>query len=155
MHLLNGNAFSFDIIKLQLWPAWVHGSTWRLYEKKISNLSQCFFSAPDRRASPSCALMHESFSTLSTGHLGMSYLPWASPIHYSDRCVSGDEEKVKWLTAVICCLTSWQFSGFIAKGRIDRSKVLLSFLGEDRPLPTDQLLKSLNWQSAFFLPQRI
>ena len=44
-------------------------------------------------AVPSWALRHESITTLSTGHLCMSYLPWAPSIHYSDGRVSGGEKK--------------------------------------------------------------
>ena len=98
-------------------------------------------------------LGHESVISLSTGHLCMSYFPWASSIRYPDGRVSGDvrekeeKKKLEWLTPIICCLTSWQFN---AKGRTYQGKVLLSFLGDDRSLPTDQLFKPLNRKSVLF-----
>lgn len=111
-----------------------------------------FISAPDRHAVPFRGPRHESITTLSTGHLRVSYLPWAPPIHYSDGHVSGDEEKSGDL--------HWSFAashlGSLTGSCKRQERQLLSSLGEDEPLPTDQLFHSLNWQPVpFFLKEAI
>lgn len=76
----------------------------------------------------------------------ISVCPVSPAIHYRDRRVSSDEEKSSDFHQSLAAshLGSW---GVSCK-REDRQ--LLSSLGEDRPLPTDQLLHSLIWQSVLF-----
>lgn len=101
---------------------------------------------------PSWALRHESITTLSTGHLYMSYLPGAPSIHYSDGHMSDDEEKSSDLQQSFAASHLGSWTGSCKK----KDRQLLSSLGEDRPLPTDQLLYSLNWQSVlFFLKEAV
>lgn len=73
--------------------------------------------------------------------------PWAPPIHYTDGHVSGDEKKSGD--------SHWSFAAShlgSLKGSCKRQeRQLLSSLGEDEPLPTDQLFHSLNWQPVPFV----
>lgn len=112
---------SYDLHRdnVRLW-CWFGSKTAHMLKKKDwrgkaanCHTKVCFFSVPDRCAIPSRALRHESITTLSTGHLCMSYLPRAPSIYYNDGHVSGDEKKNQVTQTTDFFLTSWQFNRFI------------------------------------------
>lgn len=126
-----------------------HRVDWRRKSSKLSHKSVFFFFSPCQTV-PFRALRHESITTLSTGHLRMSYLPWAPSVHYSDGRVSGGEKKSSDLHQSFAASHLGNLTGSCKR----KDRQLLTSLGEDRPLPTDQLFRLIEPTVSSFLPQR-